>query len=79
VQALIVVPHLFLGGLSRMVSEHFLRCFIPKDPSLGFLKLFQVVANVAHGDILKSIALMLGVSILLTEGFHCIVVGKMFL
>jgi hypothetical protein len=77
--ALIVVPHLSLGGLSGMVYEHFLRCFIPKDPSSGFLKLFQVVVIVAHGDILKSIALMLGVSILLTKGFRRIVVGKMFL
>jgi len=62
-----------------MVYEHFLKCFIPKDPSSGFLKLFQVVATIAHGDILKSIALMLGVSILLIEGFRHIVVGEMFL
>jgi len=51
--ALIVVPHLFLGGLSGMVYEHFLTYFIQKDPSSGFLKLFQVVVIVAHGDILK--------------------------
>jgi hypothetical protein len=49
-----------------MVYEHFLTYFIQKDPSSGFLKLFQVVAIVAHGDILKWIALMLGVNILLT-------------
>jgi hypothetical protein len=36
-----------------MVYEHFLRYFIPKDPSSRFLKLFQVVAIVAHDDILK--------------------------
>jgi hypothetical protein len=57
-----------------MIYEHFSRCFIPKDSSLGFLKLFQVVDIV-----LMSIALMLGASILLTEGFYPIVVGKMFL
>jgi hypothetical protein len=61
-----------------MTYEHFLRCFIPKDPSSRFLKLFQVVA-IAHDDILRSMALMLGANILLIEGFYLIVVGKMFL
>jgi hypothetical protein len=35
-QALTATPHLFLGGLSGMVYEQISRCFIPKDPSLGF-------------------------------------------
>jgi hypothetical protein len=39
-QALTFVPHLFLGGFYGMVYEHLLGCFIPKDPSLRFLKLF---------------------------------------
>ncbi len=65
-----------------MVYEHLLGCFIPKDPSLGFLKLFQVV--IARGDILRSVTLMLGVNILLamgknTKSFHPIIVGEMFL
>jgi hypothetical protein len=48
-QALTITPHLSLGGLSRMVYEHFSRCFIPKNPSLGFSKLFQVVVIVIYG------------------------------
>jgi len=39
-QALATTPHLSLSGLFGMVYEHFLGCFIPKDPSLGFLELF---------------------------------------
>jgi hypothetical protein len=42
-QTLAIAPHLSLGGLSRMVYEHLSGYFIPKDPSLGFLKLFKVV------------------------------------
>ncbi len=44
-----------------MVYEHFLSCFILKDPSLGFSKLFQVVVVVVvviHGHIFKSMALV---------------------
>jgi hypothetical protein len=67
-----------------MVYEHLSRCFIPKDPSLRFLKLFQVIVVIAHGDILKLVALMLRASRLLlmakeTRAFRPIVVGKMCL
>jgi hypothetical protein len=48
-----------------MVYEHFLKCFIPEDPSLGVSKLFQAIIVVAHGGILRSMALVLGASILL--------------
>jgi len=48
-----------------MVYEHFLRCLTPKDPSSKFSKLFQVTVVVVHGDIPRSMALMLGVSKLL--------------
>ncbi len=63
-----------------MVCEHFLRCFILKDPSLGFLKLFQVVI-IAHGVILKSMALVLGARRLLamvkdTGVLHLIALGE---
>ncbi len=51
-----------LSGLSRMVYEHISRCFIPKDPSSWFLELFQVAVVVAHGDIPRVMALMLGVN-----------------
>ncbi len=66
-----------------MVYEHFSRCFVPTDPSLGFLKLFQVIIVVAHGVIPKSMALVLGASKLLamakdTNGFHPIVVSEVF-
>jgi hypothetical protein len=57
--ALATTPHLFLSGLSRMVYEYLLNCFIPKDPSLGFLELFHVVVAITCGDILRSMALML--------------------
>jgi hypothetical protein len=54
-------PHLFLDGLSRMVYEHLSKCFILKDPSLRFSKLFWVVV-VVRGDTLKLVALVLGTS-----------------
>jgi hypothetical protein len=42
-----------------MVYEHLLGCFILEDPSSWFLKLFLVVVVVvAHGDILRSMALV---------------------
>jgi hypothetical protein len=45
-QALAIVPHLSSNGLSKMVYEHLLGCFILKDPSSRFSKLFQVVVIV---------------------------------
>jgi hypothetical protein len=83
-QALPDVPHLSLSGLFRMVYEHLLGCFIPKDPSSGFLELFQVAVVVVHGDMLKVMALMLGANILLVVvkdfgGIRLIIVNEMFL
>jgi len=80
-QALAIAPHLCSSGLSGMVYEHLLGCFIPKDPSSRFSKLFQVV--VALGDIHRSMALVLGVSRLLameknTKGLCLITIGEMF-
>jgi hypothetical protein len=62
-----------------MVYEHFLGCFIPEDPSSRFSELFLV----ALGDILKSMALVLGVNKLLAlakdiGGFRPIIVGEVF-
>jgi hypothetical protein len=67
-----------------MVYEHLSGCFILEDPSSGFSKLFQIVAIIVHEDILKSVALVLGVSRLLamakdTNGLCLITVGKVFL
>jgi hypothetical protein len=67
-----------------MVYEHFLRCFIPNDPSLRFSKLFQINTTIHCGDIPRSVAIVLGVSKLLamakdTSGVHLIVVGEIFL
>ncbi len=59
-QTLTIAPHLTLGGLFGMVYEHFLGCFIVKDPSLRFSKLFQVVVIVVCGDIPRLVGLMLG-------------------
>jgi hypothetical protein len=56
---------LSLGALFGMVYEHLSGCLILEDPSLRFLKLFQIV-DVAHGDILKLVALVLGACRLLS-------------
>jgi hypothetical protein len=66
-----------------MVYEHLSRCFIPKDPSSGFSKLFQVVIVVTHGHIPKLVALMLGVIRLLAmlkdiNGLCLIIIGDVF-
>ncbi len=53
-QFLAIVPYLFLGGLSGMVYEHLLGCFIPKDPSSKFSKLFQVIVIIVSRDILSA-------------------------
>ncbi len=71
------------SGLFGMVYEHLSRCFIPEDPSLGFLKLFQV-AFVTRGVIFKLTTLLLGVNKLLamakdTSGLHHIAIGKVVL
>jgi len=47
------------------------------------LKLFQAIVIVVHGDIFRSVALMLGVNILLAMakdigGFHPIAIGEVF-
>ncbi len=72
---------MYSNGLSKMVYEHLSGCFILKDPSSRFLELFFVVAIVA--DILKSMALMLGVSKLLAMakdigGLRPITIGEPF-
>jgi hypothetical protein len=66
-----------------MVYEHFLGCFISKDPSLRFLELFQVVAIVTYGDIFKSMALvLLNILLIMVKeigGLCPIVVNEVFL
>jgi hypothetical protein len=67
-----------------MVYEHLLGCFTPKDLSLRFSKLFQIAPIVAHGNIPKLVALILGVSRLLAMandigGLCLITVNKVFL
>jgi hypothetical protein len=81
--ALVTTPHSFSGGLSRMVYKHLLGCFISKGPSLGFLELFQAVIIVTHGDIHRSMALVLGANKLLAtakdiRSYRLIIVGKTF-
>jgi hypothetical protein len=51
--------------------------------SLGFSKLFQVTSIVAHGDIFRSVVLMLGVNKLLamvkdSTSLALIAIGKVF-
>ncbi len=58
-QALAIVPHLFLDGLSRMVYEYLSRCFILEDPSSRFSKKFHVAAIVVDKDIPRLVALVL--------------------
>jgi hypothetical protein len=83
-QALAIAPHFSLGGLLKMIYEHFLGCFIPEDPSSRFSKLFQTATIVAHGDILRLMALMLGANRLLAMakdigGLCLITVSEVFL
>jgi hypothetical protein len=83
-QVLTIVPHLSSSGIFGMVYEHLLGCSILKDPSFGFLELFQVIVIVAHGDIPRSVASMLKVNILLamskkTKGLCPINVSEVFL
>jgi hypothetical protein len=82
-QVLAIIPHLSSSGLSGMVYEHYLGCFIPKGSSLRFSKLFQIVTNVTRGDISRSVALVLRVIKLLAMAkdiadFCLIVIGVMF-
>jgi hypothetical protein len=83
-QTLAIAPHLSSSGLFGMVYEHLSKCFIPKDPSSWFSKLFQTVIIIICQDILKLVALMLRASKLLgmakdINGLRHIIVGKMFL
>ncbi len=68
--ALVIIPHLSSNGLSGMVYEHLLGCFMFEDPSLGFSKLFQVVVAIVCGDILKLVALVLGQQIISNGKSH---------
>jgi hypothetical protein len=82
-QVLAIGPHLFLVELSKMVYEHLSRCFIPEDPYSRFLKLFQIVAVIAAGHILRLVALVLGVNKLLAMekdigGLCPIAIGEVF-
>jgi hypothetical protein len=82
-QTLAITPHLFLGGLSKMVYEHFSIWFILEDPSSKKLELFQATAIVTYVDIPRSVALVLGANRLLamtkdTGGLHLITVGGVF-
>jgi hypothetical protein len=66
-----------------MVYEHLLRCFISKDLSSRFSRLFHAIIVVAYGDILRLMALMLVVNKLLVitkdiGGFCPIAISKMF-
>jgi hypothetical protein len=61
-QALTTTPHLSLGGLFGMVYEHLSRCFIPEDPSLGFLKSFQIIVTIIHRGIPRLVVVMMGVN-----------------
>jgi hypothetical protein len=66
-----------------MVYEHLSNYFILEDPSLRFLELFQATIVVARDDILRSMALMLGVGKLLamakdSKNLHPFTIGNMF-
>jgi hypothetical protein len=83
-QALTIAPHLFAGGLSGMIYEHLSGCFGLENPSSEFSKLFQATTTIAHGDIPRLMALVLGVSKLLAMakdigGLHPIIIGEVFL
>jgi len=82
-QTLATVHYLFSSGLFGMVYEHHSSSFILEDASLKFSKLFQTIVIVTCGDILRLVALMLGVNKLLamakdTEGLCPIIVDEVF-
>jgi hypothetical protein len=65
---------------SFFIYEHLSRCFILKESSSRFLKLFQVATIVIHGDIPRLVALVLGANRLFTMamdtgGLHPIAIG----
>jgi hypothetical protein len=83
-QALAIPPHMFSGGLFGMVFEHLLGCFISKDPSSRFSKLFHVTIIVVDRDIPRLVALVLVANKLLAMtkdigGFHPITIDEVFL
>jgi hypothetical protein len=66
-----------------MVYEHLSRCFIPKDLSSRFSRLFHATIVVAYGDIPRLMALMLMANRLLAiakdiGGFCPTAIGKIF-
>jgi len=66
-----------------VVYGHHSSSFILEDASLKFSKLFQIIVIITCGDILRLVALMLGVSKLLamakdTEGLCFIIVNEVF-
>jgi hypothetical protein len=72
------------GGLSKIVYEHFLGCFILEDPSSKFLELILVITTIARGGIFRLVALMLGAGKLLVmakdvKGLRPIAASKVFL
>ncbi len=82
-KALATAPHLFSNGLFGMINEHLSGCFTPKDPSVSFSKLLQVVTTIVCRDIFRSMALMLGVNKLLVMaknigGLCPIAMGEVF-
>ncbi len=75
------MPHLSISGHSRMVFEHLLKCFHPKDSAYGFFQLFQLCSHIAQGHIPPQIAHVLGVAHMLTMTkplgeVHPIVMGE---
>jgi len=81
-QALAIIPHLSLNGLSKMVYDHLSEFFILEDPPQIF-GIIQAIIVVAHNDIPRLMGLVLGFSRLLVMakdigGFHPIVISKVF-
>jgi hypothetical protein len=66
-------------GFFGIVYEHLPECFILKDPSSKFLKLFQVGVVVVCGDILMLMALMLGLVDCWQWQRTLVIVGEVFL
>ena len=62
IQALRTSPIHSSAGVFGGVFEHYRDALDPADPASGFDLLFQVAARVVRGDILASVARMLGAS-----------------
>jgi hypothetical protein len=75
------MPHLLANRFFKMVFEHIVNYFHPRDSTSGFLQLFQLCFHIAQGHIPAQITHILGTVHLLamtkpSDGIRPIVAGE---